>query len=330
MKSIEEFKQYFENDMMPEMQMLDKRRKKMVSRGFRLSMFLLLSILLLVVLYPYLNDRFYHENMPLYFGIAGVVFLIAFIILWAKWVRDKTFYTDFKKQVIERIVKFISPDLNYEPKNFVGSDSFERSRIFMKHVDRYNGDDMVYGKLDKTQLWFSEVKAEYKTTTTDNKGRTKTTWHTIFKGLFFVADFNKHFQKSTVVMPNRLGKGFLANFFNKINLSRREKYVKLEDPDFNKHFVVYGDDQIEARYVLSTSLMKRITDFKKKHDNPLYISFVNSFLYVAVAYSKNLFEPTYFRKLTRFELVSKFFEDLQLAISIVEELNLNNRIWTKQ
>ncbi len=330
MKSLNEFESFFEKEMMPDLRLLDKRRKVIVRRSMMVVLFSVLALLLLVVVYMNFGKADGQDSNILWFIIAGVLIVVGGIIAGSVWARDKTFYTDFKTQVVERIVTFISPDLTYEPKNHIGSDSFQRSRIFLKNVDRYNGDDMVQGKIDKTQVWFSEVKAEYKNTTTDSKGRTKTTWHTIFKGMFFIADFNKHFQTSTVVLPNRLGKGFLASFFNKMNLARREKHVRLEDPDFNKHFVVYGEDQIEARYVLSTSLMQRITEFKEKHPNPLYISFVNSFLYVAIAYNKNLFEPSYFKKLTRFSLVKEFFEEIQLAVSIVEELNLNNRIWTKQ
>lgn len=330
MKSLQEFESFFNQEMMPDLELLDRRRKLMVKRSVRVVLFTILALLLLVVVYMNYGIADGQDSNILWFIIAGVLIIAGGIIFGTSWARDKTFYRDFKSQVIERIVTFISPDLTYDPQNHIGADSFQRSRIFLKNVDRYNGDDMVQGKIDKTQVWFSEVKAEYKNTTTDSKGRTKTTWHTIFKGMFFIADFNKHFQTSTVVLPNRLGKGFLASFFNKMNLARREKHVRLEDPDFNRHFVVYGEDQIEARYVLSTSLMQRITEFKEKHPNPLYISFVNSFLYVAIAYNKNLFEPSYFKKLTRFSLVKEFFEEIQLAVSIVEELNLNNRIWTKQ
>ena len=330
MKTLQEFENFFNQDMMPDMEALDARRKTVVKRGTTIVLVTLVGLLLTSVVYFSLDISKQDNNSFFYYIIIMAVILITGIIFGGTWARDKTFYYDFKQQVIEPIVKFVSPDLTYEPKNFVGSDSFQRSRIFLNRVDRYSGDDMVHGKVDKTQIWFSEIKAEYKTRTTDNKGRTKTTWHTIFKGLFFIADFNKNFQTSTVVLPNRLGRGFLADFFKKMNLSRREKLVKLEDPDFNKHFVVYGEDQIEARYVLSTSLMKRITDFKEKHPNHLYISFVNSFLYIAIAYQKDLFEPSYFKKLTRFSLVQEYFEDIQLAVSIVEELNLNNRIWTKQ
>lgn len=330
MKSLDDFTTFFNQDMLPDLTLLDQRRKRIVKRSMLIVLFTLLALALLVVIYINFGQHSQNDNTTIWYGVAGVLIIVAAIVTGRVWARDKTFYTDFKKQVIERIVTFVSPDLTYEPKNHIGSDSFQRSRIFLKNVDRYNGDDMVQGKIEKTQIWFSEVKAEYKSTTTDSKGNTKTTWHTIFKGMFFIADFNKHFQTSTVVLPNRLGKGFLASFFNKMNLTRREKLVKLEDPDFNKHFVVYGEDQVEARYVLSTSLIRRITEFKERHPNPLYISFVNSFLYIAIAYKKDLFEPSYFKKLTRFELVKEFFEEIHLAVSIVEELNLNNRIWTKQ
>jgi hypothetical protein len=330
MKTLNEFKTFFDEQMLMDLGLLDDRRRKVLRRSLWIGLIALLALLVVVVIYLNFGANSLNENAIIYYIVAGMVIVIAAVIVGGTWAADKTFYTDFKTQVIERIVKFVSPDLVYEQKNFVGSDSFERSRIFLKGVDRYSGDDMVRGKIDKTQIWFSEVKAEYKTTTTDSKGNRKTTWHTIFQGMFFIADFNKHFQTCTVVLPNRLGTGFLASFFNKMNLTRREKLVKMEDPEFNKHFVVYGEDQIEARYILSTALMQRISEYREKHKGHIFLSFVNSFLHVAISYNKALFEPSYFKKLTDFNLVKEFFEDIHLAVSIVEELNLNNRIWTKQ
>lgn len=109
----------------------------------------------------------------------------------------------------------------------------------------------------------------------------------------------------------------------------RGSLIKLEDPEFEKMFVVYGDDQIEARYILSTSLMRRIVDFKKKSKRTIYISFVGSKIYVAVSYSRNLFEPRIFKTLLAFSPIKEYFEDLELVYGLVEDLNLNNRIWTK-
>jgi len=328
-KSLEELEKYFQTDMLPELEVLDARRKIILKKWIKVGVFVLIAIVLSAILLSSMNFGDSNEPQIKYYVTFGIIIVLG-VIIGNIYAKDKTFYSDFKLQVIERILKFIHPDLTYEPNNYIPSNKFQDSRIFTHGIDRYGGDDLVYGTIDKTKISFSEIKAEYKTTTTDSKGRTRTQWHIIFKGMFFIADFNKHFQASTVVLPNRLGKGFLADFFKKINLSRREKLVKLEDPDFNKHFVVYGDDQVEARYVLSTSLMRRITEFKEKYPNNLYLSFVSSQLFVAISYTKNLLEPNYLRKLTEFNTVKEYYEDLHLAISIVEELNLNNRIWTKQ
>ena len=53
--------------------------------------------------------------------------------------------------------------------------------------------DVNYGKIGSTQVEFSEIHAEYKTEYRDSKGRRRVNWHTIFKGLLFSVDFNKHF-----------------------------------------------------------------------------------------------------------------------------------------
>lgn len=204
------------------------------------------------------------------------------------------------------------------------------SRLFPRKVDRYCGDDMVSGKSGKTDILFSELHTEYKVRTTNSKGQIQTRWYTIFKGLFFIGDFNKDFKGTTVVLPDTAEKmfGSMGNLFQSWNLSRDE-LIKLEDPEFEKFFVVYGNDQIEARYILSTSLMKRIVDFKKKTNRNIHISFNSPKVFVAVSYRKSLFEPKIFTTLLDFTPIQEYFEDLQMAIGIVEDLNLNTRIWSK-
>lgn len=329
MKSVQEFESYYTRELHKDLEVLEKRRLQIINRMMLLILIFGAAVAVSVVTAThYLGSA--HDYYFFFLIILPVVLLLAWLISWNSWARDKHFTRDFKELVIRRIVSFISPELQYEPYNFVGVDSFERSRIFLRNVDRYKGDDLVHGMIDKTQFWFSEIKAEYKTTSVDHRGRTRTQWHTLFRGLFFIADFNKHFQGSTVVLPNRFGKSALSGMLQRLNLTRREKPVRLEDPDFNRHFVVYGEDQVESRYILSTSLMQRITAFRQKHRNPLFFSFVSSFVYVAIGYSKKLFEPNFFRKLTHFDTVREYFEDIQLATGIVEELNLNTRIWSKR
>jgi len=255
------------------------------------------------------------------------LFLGGFAIVGVYYYFSRQYKANFKAGVIKRLVEFIDSSLRYDRTNHISRPLFSASKIFRHRIDRYKGDDYVAGKLGETVVEFSEVHAQY--VTRDSKGRTRT--HTIFKGLFFIADFNKHFKGTTVVLPDTAERifGNLGTMFQSWNKMRGE-LVKLEDPEFEKIFVVYGDDQIEARYILSTSLMRRIVDFKKKTKRPIHLSFVGSKIYIAISYTRNLFEPRVFRTLLDFEPTRQYFEDLRLATDIVEDLNLNRRIWSKQ
>jgi hypothetical protein len=178
----------------------------------------------------------------------------------------------------------------------------------------------------QTTVKFSEVDAKYESGSGKNRSVQQ-----VFKGLFFIADFNKHFYGRTVVLPDATEKVFgkLAQTFQKLNFTR-DDLVKLEDPEFEKEFVVYSNDQVEARYILSTSLMKRIVDFKRDSDKKIHLSFISSQVNVAVSFKRSLFEPKLFSTLLDFKPIQEYFEDLVLAVGIVEDLNLNTRIWTKE
>jgi hypothetical protein len=232
----------------------------------------------------------------------------------------------FKVVVIGKLVRFIDENLRYSPEQGLPKSVFQTADLFKQQIDRFKSEDQVAGKLGATDMVFSEVHAEYKTR--DNKGHTH--WHTIFRGILFVGDFNKEFRGKTVVLPDTAERllGSLGQKLQSWNLSR-DGLVKLEDPEFERDFVVYGSDQIEARYVLSTSLMERILQFKRKTSKRICLSFVGSKVFVAIPYNKNLFEPRLFRTLLDFNPISQYFEDLQLAVGIVEDLNLNTRIWSK-
>lgn len=239
---------------------------------------------------------------------------------------QKEYVSEFKEKIIKPTVKFIDKQLDYDAKKYIDSWKFIESKIFTTKPDRCKGGDYVCGKIGSSNIEFSEFHAEYKTK--DNKARTN--WHTIFRGLFFISDFNKNFNGRTVVVPDTAEKlfGFIGTKLQTLNFSR-DQFIKLEDPEFEKLFAVYGTDQIEARYILSSSLMKRIVDFKIKTKKEIYLSFVNSKIYVAIRYNKPLFEPKIFKQIYFFDVMWEYFEDLQTAIGLVEDLNLNTRIWSK-
>jgi len=322
MKAISEFRSYYDTELRPALELLEGERKASLKKVTIAATSL--GVLVLVIVGGVLGSGG-PPQLALITAAIGAMLGFGATMLFT---RD--FRANFKNSIIRQIIQYVDPSLKYAPEGCISQGEFQSSTLFKHSIDRYKGEDLVDGQIDKTRIRFSELHAEYKTTTTDSKGNRRTQWHTIFKGLFFVADFNKHFEGRTVVLPDSAEKlfGRLGQKLQSMNMSR-DDLIKLEDPEFEKAFVVYATDPVEARYILSTALMRRILEFKRKMKVPIHIGFVNANLYMAISLRKNMFEPRILRTVLDFELVREYLEDVVLAVSIVEALNLNNRIWTK-
>jgi hypothetical protein len=319
MKKLGELTDFFYNELHPDLQVLEKERKALASKLVVIAIFI--GLLAIGITYLIINHSTHHTEAdiaPLFLGAAlftGV----------KKWM-SKSYARGFKNKIIHPLIKQIHADLRYAKDQVIAQSYFERSKLFRKSIDRYQGNDLVSGKIDDVQIRFSDVHAEYKT-----RSKNKTNWHTIFQGLFIVADFNKHFKGQTIILPDKAEKLFgkmIGSWLQRNNIGQ-EALIKMDDPEFEKHFVVYGNDQIESRYILTHAMMKRILDFKKRSSVPLHVSFTHNQIYLALAYNKDLFEPTIFSSLLEYKLIKEYISTLQLAIGIIHELKLNEKLWSK-
>jgi hypothetical protein len=77
-------------------------------------------------------------------------------------------------------------------------------------------------------------------------------------------------------------------------------------------------------------LVRSILEFKKKWNTKIYLSFVDSKVYIAISLKKNLFETRLFKTILDYSYIEENVKYLLLLIGIVEDLNLNTRIWTKE
>lgn len=324
MRPAAQFQEFYQAELLPHLNELEHWRKRVVSQVAKAGMITgVLTLIAAVAVLVYAP----HPAIALIPVVLGViVWAIFYTRFSSKWIAE------FKDSIIGRIVKYVDPGLSYDRKGYIPESVYWQSTIFLKNPDRYRGEDLVYGQVGATEIKFSEVHSEYRTEHTDGKGRRRTEWHTIFKGIFFVADFNKHFSGTTVVLPDTAEKlfGRLGQMFQSWNIARTGDLVRLEDVAFEERFVVYSSDQIEARYILSPSLMARIMDFRVRTNREVYLAFVASNIYVAISNLRDMFEPNVFASVLDMPRAQQYLDDLMLAVGIVEELNLNTRIWTKQ
>ncbi len=76
--------------------------------------------------------------------------------------------------------------------------------------------------------------------------------------------------------------------------------------------------------------MERLLIFSKKSEHPLYISFIGNSIHMAIEYNKDLFEPSIFRSLLEYKIAMEYVKTLHLAIGIIEELKLNQKLWSNK
>jgi hypothetical protein len=318
MKTLSELKQFYQTRLLADLSDLEHKRRKVLQK------LTFVGIVILCIVAPSVFVTIILRMEP--HILLGSIVLSVLIAVGAYKSISKDYIAEFKILIIDRIVRFIDENLSYYRMGCIPQSTFMLSQIFKTKPNRYKGDDLVSGKIGETEIRFSELNAEYESGSGKNRSV-----RTVFKGLFFIGDFNKDFTCRTVVLPDTAEKlfGRIGQKLQSMNLVR-DDLIKLDDPEFEKLFVVYGNDQVGARYILSTSLMKRIVDFKNKTNRDIYLSFIGSMVFVAISYKRNLFEPRIFETLLDFDPVREYFEDLQLAVGIVDDLNLNTRIWTKR
>ena len=321
MKTISELTDFYYENLFPTLKELDKERKQLRYRIILVGSGLTFIFFLIFMALP---SSFFESGDAIYF--FGFAYVALGGIIYKMLTKD--YVKDFKANIISPLINAIDSNLNYSSEMHISQALFERSKIFTSSVDRMSGNDYVHGNIDDIKIKFSDIHAEKRHRS--SKGRDN--WSTIFQGLFIVAEFNKNFHGRTVILPDSAQSSFgdlIGNWLQSNNFARAD-LVKMDNSTFEKEFVVYGTDQVEARYILSHSLMEKLLLFRKKTQHPVSVSFVRNHIHLAIEYNKDLFEPSIFHSLLKYKIAMEYVNTLHLAVGIVEELKLNQKLWSKK
>lgn len=309
------FKRFYDNEIHDLLQPLETERKA-VKKLAVITCLLFVAAVIAVIIASYSRTDFG--------GLAPfILFLGGIIAVIRLYYRKKAFVSKYKETIVRKIINFIDPSFQYDPGSHISRTDYDASGLFIEKPERFKGDDYIEGKRDKTFFCFSELHTEHKVGSGKNAH-----WETIFKGLFFIGDFNKHFQGRTYVWSEHNPQ---LNFLNKLfssfawNLAR----VKLESNEFESRFIVYSTDQVEARYILTPSFMERLSKLQDMMGQKTAFSFVNTNIYVAVPIKDDLFEPAVFSA-NDFNTIGDYYNTVHIVLDIIDELQLNQRLWTKE
>ena len=152
----------------------------------------------------------------------------------------------FKVNLISDVARVVDPGIKYNADGMIMPLHYKDSRLYPDNFSSYEGKDLVYGTYRDIPFQFSWVRTHRHT-----PGDKKSNDVDFFRGIFFMVDFNKKFHDLTLVKPDTLEKDMgrgISSFLQKMDSSQPGKLIRMEDPVFEKEFVITTEDEQEARY----------------------------------------------------------------------------------
>ena len=269
--------------------------------------------------------------------------------------KVNAYILDCKKLLFKPIIELFVVNIDYFPQKFfkyekvIGSNLFpnlpEDINIYNKNNNNkknsyskfhFKGSDKVQGYLGDNYIEFCEldISESYESGAGDTSG---STYRDIFHGLFLIADYKK-IQYKTLLQSEFLGN--LTSEFNMYYLNLRDniklKKIEVQNFKFNKHFSVYGQDDIEARKILSPIILENLGNFAEENNMTIKLSFINNQVFIALGIGQ-IFEPDLRDvlplKKINLDLIEKdaerIYNEMTLISEIVKDLRLNSHIQSK-
>lgn len=245
-------------------------------------------------------------------GVVKLIILIACAIYYAAYRCKKAFEKEVKTGVINSFLSFFG-NFHWSMDEYIPIETLEDSGL-TGSITSIENDDYFNGSHDDVGITISEMKL------IRGSGKYATT---IFDGLFIKLDMHKKMDFHTIITEHiSFGSRFCSSL--PCSFDDMEK-VELEDPDFNKQFSVFSQDQTEARYILTTSFMERFKHLKEMFNtNNIRASFQNNSVLIGVNSNKDLFVLGDVTKpVTDSQEVQTLFEQFAAVLSLIEILKLN-------
>lgn len=142
---------------------------------------------------------------------------------------------------------------------------------------------------------------------------------TVFNGVIVKLDMNKNFKGHTVIRPDGI-------FHNSPDMNLR--HTTLEDVVFEKKFDVYTDDEVEARYLITTAFMNRLNNMKTAFKaQKISCAFYDKYLLIALSIPKDLFSLcSLTRPIDDAQQYFQMYEEIVSIIKLIDHFKLDQKI----
>ncbi len=260
--------------------------------------------------------------------VSGVIVGIGFLLLYLNNKNLNSFYRD---KITLPIMKQIESD---EKFSFNLAGSIEKSEIvaskifyFSKNHTLTQSKLLTYKEENRT---IKMLNVQVKNTTRDADGDSNTT---TTEGLFVVVPTQMKITGTTILFPDIAEKvgGFTGELLQSKKMDDLRK-IRLDSPDFEKEFIVYGDDELMAHYLLKHTVMEVLSEVAKRFPFQFQISFIEGRVYLFFSFAGGWFEPEIEINKEKedhlsFDAIRKDIEAIEAAIDAVHRIEKHHLVY---
>jgi len=230
--------------------------------------------------------------------------------LWVWVTKPKRDYAKaYKKKILPEIAGLFG-QFYYDMDGKIPMRLMEPSKIIPKHSD-YASEDMFSGDYNGVGINFSEIHLE--------KGSGDDSV-TVFKGLaVLLTHGTRKFYGHTILTRNQ---NKIGAWFKKQTTDL--KRANMADPEFERLFDVYTNDQTEARYLIDPIIIESLKSLYQEYNGKkMLAAFYDDYVLILIESSKNHFEPAAINvSATNENEVLSMKREIAQIISIVDRLSL--------
>lgn len=254
-------------------QLLELEKLRLKSQGLDL-LFLITAIALLIlgfVLLEDLYDAFGEAGFYGYMILAGLAILGFWLAKTPVRLRYKRM---FKELVVTRELESVLDNLDFQPESKLDEALVKGAALF-PHYDIYSGNDYLAADYHGRHFIQSDIhlQEEREETYRDDDGelQTRTVCVSVFRGRLVVFDYDAISNEPVAVYDRHGGR------------MKSTEAVQTELDAFNRRFYVSAPSPTAALRILTPAVLEGILLASDKLGYPLYLSFREDKLYVALS-----------------------------------------------
>jgi len=317
-----DFDIFYEQQLQPVLDGVEKIRRKINNKIVRSFLFSFLFAFLGFYFAFHVDDDHEWNAVWAFFTFFTAIAIPGYTISFGFGNMKKMKHA-YKNKVLVELLLFLYDKVDFHSHKGFSMKVIDNSGILDNKLDTSDivaGEDYVKCIIGNTTIQFAEmyvVRSDYIFS------------KLLFRGIFISAKFNKLLKHRTVILPKKRITRKRKLRFNLQDMLSHGHIITLENSKFNELFVVYGEDEIETRYVLSSSMMEKLIAYQEKLNKDIAFSFVENRMYAAIYTNKNHFEPTISKPLNDKAQIVQHFELYKMLTDRVLDLDLKLRLWDK-